>query len=71
MFLAFGFGGSWLLGGALHLHRPDRISFLFAGGQKSIALGAPLATGFVRVSAVHYNTLQEADSLIEALERVL
>jgi selenocysteine lyase/cysteine desulfurase len=35
------------------------------------ALGAPLATGFVRVSAVHYNTLQEADSLIEALERVL
>jgi len=40
----FGFGGSWLLGGALRLHRPDRISFLFAGGQKSIALGAPLAS---------------------------
>ena len=44
VFLVFGFGGSWLLGGALRLHRPDRISFLFAGGQKSIALGAPLAS---------------------------
>ena len=44
VFLAVGFGGSWLLGGALRLHRPDRISFLFAGGQKSIALGAPLAS---------------------------
>lgn len=43
-FLAFGFGGSWLLGGALRLNRPDRIAFLFAGAQKSIALGAPLAT---------------------------
>lgn len=43
-FLVVGFGGSWLLGGALRLHRPDRISFLFAGGQKSIALGAPLAS---------------------------
>ncbi|MEO5705686.1 MAG: bile acid:sodium symporter family protein [Alteraurantiacibacter sp.] len=43
-FLAVGFGGSWLLGGALGLARPERISFLFAGAQKSIALGAPLAT---------------------------
>jgi len=44
VFLAIGFEGSWLLAGALKLHRPDRISFLFAGGQKSIALGAPLAS---------------------------
>lgn len=42
-FLAFGFGGAWLLGGRLGLARGDRIAFLFAGGQKSIALGAPLA----------------------------
>ncbi len=44
LFLALGFGGSWLLSGVLGLVRADRISFLFAGGQKSIALGAPLAT---------------------------
>ena len=44
VFLAIGFGGSWLLGGAIGLPRPDRISFLFSGAQKSIALGAPLAS---------------------------
>lgn len=44
LFMTVGFGGSWLLGGALGLARPERISFLFAGAQKSIALGAPLAT---------------------------
>lgn len=44
LFLAVGFGGSWLLGGAIGLARADRISFLFAGAQKSIALGAPLAS---------------------------
>ena len=42
-FLAIGFGGAWLLSGALKLDRADRIAFLFAGAQKSIALGAPLA----------------------------
>ncbi len=41
--LAIGFTGAWLLGGALRLSMPDRISFLFAGAQKSIAMGAPLA----------------------------
>ena len=35
------------------------------------ALGAPVETGFVRVSAVHYNTVQEADRLIAKLEEVL
>ena len=43
VFLAIGFGGAWLLAGRLSLERGDRIAFLFAGGQKSIALGAPLA----------------------------
>ena len=42
--LAFSFGGAWMLGGLVRLKRPDRISMLFAGGQKSIAMGAPLAT---------------------------
>ncbi len=43
-FLAVGFGGSWLLSAMLGLGREDRISFLFAGAQKSIAIGAPLAS---------------------------
>jgi solute carrier family 10 (sodium/bile acid cotransporter), member 7 len=41
--LAVGFGGSWLLGGFMKLPRGDRITMLFSGGQKSIAIGAPLA----------------------------
>lgn len=44
LLLVFAYGGAWLLGGALSLERDDRISMLFAGGQKSIAMGAPLAT---------------------------
>jgi len=43
VFLAFGFGGAWILARGLGLARPDAISMLFAGGQKSIAMGAPLA----------------------------
>lgn len=42
--LAVGFGGAWLLGGAMRLPLPDRTTMLFAGGHKSIAVGAPLAT---------------------------
>ncbi len=42
--LTIGYGGAWLLGGLLGLPRGDRISMLFAGAQKSIAMGAPLAT---------------------------
>lgn len=42
--LVFAYGGAWLLGGSLRLDRGDRIALLFAGGQKSIAMGAPLAT---------------------------
>jgi solute carrier family 10 (sodium/bile acid cotransporter), member 7 len=41
--LTVGFGGSWLLGGFMKLPRGDRITMLFSGGQKSIAIGAPLA----------------------------
>ena len=41
--LVAGFGGSWLLGGIMRLPRGDRITMLFSGGQKSIAIGAPLA----------------------------
>lgn len=42
--MVFGYGGAWLLGGVLRLPRGDRIAMLFAGGQKSVAMGAPLAT---------------------------
>lgn len=41
--LALSFGGAWLLGSLLRLARPDRITLLFSGAQKSIAVGAPLA----------------------------
>lgn len=66
LFLAIGFGGAWLLGGALRLARPDRIAFLFAGGQKSIALGAPLAAvlfppavaGLLLLPVLTYHLLQ-------------
>ncbi len=42
--LVFAHGGAWLLGGALRLDRANRITMLFAGAQKSIAMGAPLAS---------------------------
>ena len=42
--LLIGHLGAWLLGGALRLDRANRVSLLFAGAQKSIAMGAPLAT---------------------------
>ncbi len=35
------------------------------------ALGAPLDTGFVRISAVHYNTAEEVERLIGALEQAI
>ena len=66
LFLVFGSGGSWLAGGALNLPRPDRIAFLFAGAQKSVAIGAPLAAllfepavaGFVIAPLLLYHLLQ-------------
>ena len=41
--LAAAFGGAWLFGRLLGLARADRITLLFSGAQKSIAVGAPLA----------------------------
>ena len=58
--------GAWLTGKAFGLARPDRISFLFAGAQKSAAVGAPLATilfpadqaGFIVVALLLYHLFQ-------------
>jgi sodium/bile acid cotransporter 7 len=66
VFLLVGFGGSWLFAGMLGLKRPDRISFLFAGAQKSIAIGAPLAAvlfppaiaGLLLLPVLAYHLLQ-------------
>ncbi|WP_432769190.1 MAG: bile acid:sodium symporter [Sphingopyxis sp.] len=41
--LCLSFGGAWALGRLLNLARGDRITLLFSGAQKSIAVGAPLA----------------------------
>lgn len=41
--LGFAIGAAWALGGVIRLDRANRISFLYAGAQKSIAMGAPLA----------------------------
>jgi solute carrier family 10 (sodium/bile acid cotransporter), member 7 len=43
VFLAIAYGGAWALGGAVRLPLPQRASLMFAGAQKSIAVGAPLA----------------------------
>lgn len=66
VFLTVGFGGSWWLAGAIGLARAERISFLFAGAQKSIALGAPLASvmfppaaaGLILLPVLVYHLLQ-------------
>ena len=42
--LVFGYGASWLVGRVIGLERGDRIAMMFAGAQKSVAMGAPLAT---------------------------
>lgn len=44
LFLVVGHCGAWLLGGLLRLDRANRVSMVFAGAQKSIAMGAPLAS---------------------------
>lgn len=44
LLLAVGYGGGWALGGALGLARGDRIAMMYAAAQKSVAMGAPLAT---------------------------
>jgi sodium/bile acid cotransporter 7 len=65
-FLAFGFGGVWLVGGLVRLDRGDRIALLYSGAQKSIAMGAPLASvlfgpavaGLVLLPVLVYHLLQ-------------
>ncbi|MEL6878154.1 MAG: bile acid:sodium symporter family protein [Pseudomonadota bacterium] len=65
-FLVFGTGGAWLAGGIFGYARSDRIAFLFAGAQKSVAIGAPLAAilfppeaaGFVIAPLLLYHLLQ-------------
>lgn len=41
--LALAFTGAWMLGRLLALAPTDRITLLFSGAQKSLAVGAPLA----------------------------
>ncbi|OBX18303.1 hypothetical protein A9995_12535 [Erythrobacter sp. QSSC1-22B] len=66
LFLLFGHAGSWLVGRALGLPHRDRISFMFAGTQKSTAVGVPLAAilfapevaGFLVVPLMLYHLFQ-------------
>ena len=64
--LAAALGAAWAIGGLLGLPRADRITFLFAGSQKSVATGAPLAAilfppaaaGFVIAPLLLYHLAQ-------------
>jgi sodium/bile acid cotransporter 7 len=59
-------GGAWSVSAALGYPRADRIAFLFAAAQKSVAIGAPLAAilfpaevaGFVIAPLLLYHLLQ-------------
>jgi solute carrier family 10 (sodium/bile acid cotransporter), member 7 len=64
--LGLALGAAWTAGGVLRLPRGDRIAFLFAGSQKSVAIGAPLAAilfppasaGFVIAPLLLYHLAQ-------------
>jgi sodium/bile acid cotransporter 7 len=64
--LALALGAAWSAAGLLRLPRADRIAFLFAGSQKSVANGAPLAAilfppataGFVIAPLLLYHLAQ-------------
>ncbi|GAA0765067.1 sodium/bile acid cotransporter 7 [Erythromicrobium ramosum] len=64
--LALALGAAWGTASLLGLPRPDRIAFLFAGSQKSVAIGAPLAAilfppasaGFVIAPLLLYHLAQ-------------
>ena len=66
IYLLAAIGGAWAAGRALGLPRADHIAFLFAGSQKSVAIGAPLAAilfapdiaGFVIAPLLLYHLLQ-------------
>lgn len=52
--LALALGAAWAISGLLGLPRGDRITFLFAGSQKSVAVGAPLAAILFPASAAGF-----------------
>ena len=64
--LALALTAAWASGGLLALPRADRIAFLFAGSQKTVAIGAPLAAilfppsaaGFVIAPLLLYHLAQ-------------
>jgi solute carrier family 10 (sodium/bile acid cotransporter), member 7 len=65
LLLAFAFFGAWGAGALLGLKRADRISLVFAGAQKSIATGAPMAAilfgseaGLIVLPAIIYHMAQ-------------
>lgn len=65
-YLAVASAGAWTAANILAYPRGDRIAFLFAGAQKSVAIGAPLAAilfpaevaGFVIAPLLLYHLLQ-------------
>jgi len=65
LLLVFAFAGAWFFGRVLGLDRADRISLVFAGAQKSIATGAPMAAilfgssaGLIVLPAIIYHMAQ-------------
>lgn len=66
IYLVYAIVGSWSAGGLLTKTRENRITFLFAGTQKSLAMGAPLATlmfdpaiaGVVLIPLIAYHFIQ-------------
>ena len=66
MLLVAATAGAWALSGVIGYPRADRIAFLFAAVQKSVAIGAPLAAilfpaevaGFVIAPLLLYHLLQ-------------
>ena len=52
--LALALAGAWGSASLLGLPRADRIAFLFAGSQKSVAIGAPLAAILFSASAAGF-----------------
>nr|WP_137678561.1 bile acid:sodium symporter [Parerythrobacter lutipelagi] len=66
LFLAVANFGSWMVGGLLQFPLADRIAFLFAASQKSVAIGAPLAAllftpevaGFIIAPLLLYHLVQ-------------
>ncbi|WP_416831682.1 MAG: bile acid:sodium symporter family protein [Erythrobacter sp.] len=66
IYLVVASGGAWTAARLLSAPREDRIAFLFAGAQKSVAIGAPMAAilfpaeaaGFVIAPLLLYHLLQ-------------